>query len=112
MKKLVFVIVMVMSALIVNAQNNKTPSATDSKSPSASTATTIKAADLPKTVTDNISKDYPGWTIKEATSVTGKNGLNYQVAVMKGNESETLLYDNTGKFLRKISPKAGMKEKK
>lgn len=106
MKKLFFVLVMVMSVLMLNAQDNKTPGATESKSPSSSTATTIRAADLPKTITDNISKEYPGWTIKEASSVTGKSGLNYQVAIMKGDDHETLLYDNNGKFLRKVASKA------
>lgn len=103
MKKLMFVLVLVLGALVVNAQNNKTPGATDTKTPAASSATTVKVADLPKAITDNIAKDYPGYTVREASSMTGKNGLNYKVSIMKGSETETLLYDNTGKFLKKVS---------
>lgn len=103
-----------MSAAVMSAQvvppspTPSSPSSNDtySKSPSSSTATKIQAADLPKAITDNINKDYPGYTIKEATSVSGKNGLNYQVEVMKGATTETLLYNKDGKFLRKVSPKA------
>ena len=47
MKKLLFVMVLVMGALVVNAQ--KTP---------------VKVADLQKSITDNIAKDYVGFTIK------------------------------------------------
>lgn len=118
MKKVIFIMAMVMSAAVMSAQvvppspsPSTTPSSNDtySKSPASSTAKTIQAADLPKAITDNINKDYPGYTIKEATSVSGKDGLNYQVEVMKGSTTETLLYNKDGKFLRKVTPKTGMK---
>lgn len=109
MKKLVFFLVLVMSVMAVRAQDNKTPGASDSKSTATSpAATTVKVADLPKAITDNIAKDYPGYTVKEASSVTGKNGLNYQVVIMKGTENEALLYDKDGTFLKKLSGKSGM----
>jgi hypothetical protein len=116
MKKVIFIIALMMSVVIVKAQvvpPSTTPGAGDTssynKAPSASTATNIQAVDLPKAVTDKINKDYPGYTIKEATSVSAKSGLEYQVEVMKGAATETLLYDKDGKFLRKVAPKTGMK---
>ena len=90
MKKLLFVMVLVMGALVVNAQ--KTP---------------VKVADLQKSITDNIAKDYVGFTIKDATKVVENNVVTYDVVVVKGTTQETLCYDNTGKFLKKMGAKVG-----
>ena len=90
MKKLLFVMVLVMGALVVNAQ--KTP---------------VKVADLQKSITDNIAKDYVGFTIKEATQVVENNVVTFDVVVVKGTTQETLCYDNTGKFLKKMGTKEG-----
>ncbi len=102
-----------MSAMIVNAQvtpsDRTSPSSADTSSFSRpSTGVSVSAADLPTAIRDNVSKDYPGFTIKDASSVTGKSGLNYQVNVVKGTDSETLLYDNSGKFLKKWASKSDM----
>jgi hypothetical protein len=90
MKKLFFVMVLVMGAMVVNAQ--KTP---------------VKVADLQKSITDNIAKDYIGFTIKEASKVIENNVITYDVVVVKGTTQETLCYDNTGKFLKKMGAKVG-----
>jgi hypothetical protein len=90
MKKLFFVMVLIMGALVVNAQ--KTP---------------VKVADLQKAITDNITKDYVGFTIKEATKVVEKNVTTFDVVVVKGTTQETLCYDSNGKFLKKMEAKAG-----
>lgn len=115
MKKLMLILVMVMSVLVINAQT-KTPAEKDSKAPvakkapvtetKAPVASTFKVSDLPKTVTDNIAKDYAGYTIKDASSITGKNGLEYKVAITKGTETENLLFDKDGKFVKKLEAKA------
>jgi hypothetical protein len=83
--------VMIMGALVVNAQ--RTP---------------VKVADLQKSITDNITKDYVGFTIKEAIKVIEKNVTTYDVVIVKGNMQETLCYDATGKFLKKMEAKGGM----
>lgn len=88
-----------MSVLVVNAQADTTYKKMDSKQ------TTVKAADLPKTVTDNIAKMYPGYTVKEATTVMENMALNYHVVVSNGTATETLVYDKDGKFLSKLSKK-------
>jgi hypothetical protein len=90
MKKLLFVMVLVMGALVVNAQ--RTP---------------VKIADLQKSIIDNVAKDYVGFTIKEATKVVENNVTSFEVVVVKGTTQETLCYDNTGKFLKKLAVKAG-----
>jgi hypothetical protein len=98
-KKLLFVLVFIMAVLVVNAQVTKT---TVTKEKSA--RTTIKVADLQKAITDNIAKDYVGYTIKEATCVTTNNALLYEVVIVEGTNTETLVYDKDGKFVKKLPP--------
>jgi hypothetical protein len=97
MKKVLFILVLMMSVLAVNAQTSKT-AGTKTKS----THAVVQVADLPKAITDNIAKDYAGFTIKSASSVTANNALTYHVAVAKGTTSETLVYDNNGVFVKKL----------
>jgi hypothetical protein len=91
MKKLLIMMVLVMGAYAVNAQ--RTP---------------IKVADLPKAITDNVAKDYVGFTIKEATKEVENNVVKYDVVITKGTMQETLSYDAAGKFLKKMEAKSGM----
>lgn len=104
MKKVLFVMVLMMSVLVVSAQTTKTTT-TNAKS----TKTTVKVADLQKNITDNIAKDYPGYTIKEATSVTANNSVTYDVVVMKGSMTETLVYDKDGMFVKKLAHSSSAK---
>ena len=76
-----------MAVLVANAQITKVQ---------------VKASDLPKATTDNIAKNYAGYTIKEATKVTENKVVTYNVMIHKGTEMETLVYDKDGKFLRKM----------
>ena len=82
---------LILAVLVANAQITKVQ---------------VKAADLPKAVTDNIAKNYAGFTIKEATKVTENKVVTYDVMINKGTMSETLVYDKDGKFLRKMPPPA------
>lgn len=90
MKKLLFVMVLIMGALVVNAQ--RTP---------------VKVADLQKSIIDNVAKDFPGFMIKDATKVVENNVVTYDVVIAKGTTQETLSYDSAGKFLKKLGAKAG-----
>lgn len=91
MKKLLFAMVLFMGAMVVNAQS-----------------TPVKVADLQKSITDNIAKDYSGFTIKDASKVVTNNVVRYDVVITKGTMQETLCYDNDGKFLKKMEAKSGM----
>jgi hypothetical protein len=95
MKKLLIFMVLVLGTLVVNAQRSS-----------------VKAADLQKSITDNISKDYVGFTIKEASKVVENNMTCYEVVIAKGTTQETLCYDKDGKFMKKLTVKAGSVEKK
>jgi hypothetical protein len=91
MKKLSFIIALMMVVLALNAQITKVP---------------VKVADLPKAIAENVVKHYTGFTITEATKVTENNVVTYDVKITKGTTSETLVYDKDGKFLRKMPPPA------
>ena len=83
-----------MGALVVNAQ--RTP---------------VNVADLQKAITDNITKDYVGFTVKDATQVVENNVVTFEVVITKGTTQGTLLYDKDGKFLKKVTEKAGTVKK-
>src|SRR5664280_2749967 len=78
MKKVLIVLVLFMAVLAVNAQATKT---TDTKDKGVRTP--VMVADLLKPITDNIAKDYVGYTVKEAESVTKNNVVSYHVVVVK-----------------------------
>ena len=99
MKKVLFVLVLMMAVVAVNAQTTKT-TVTNAKS----TRTTIKVAELQKNITDNIAKDYAGFTIKEASSITSNSSVTYDVVITKGTLTETLVYDKDGMFVKKLPP--------
>ena len=99
MKKVLFVLVLMMAAIVVNAQ------AKSATTQAQSTRASVKVADLPKAVPDNVAKDYAGFTIKEAVGVTANNTLTYEVVIVKGTTSETLVYDKDGKFIKKMTQK-------
>jgi hypothetical protein len=94
MKKLLAIMVLVMTAALVNAQ--RTP---------------VKVTDLNKAITENIAKDFAGFTIKEATKVSTNNVTSYEVLVAKGSAQETLLYDKDGKYVKKVVKQEGTVEK-
>jgi hypothetical protein len=93
MKKVLFVLVFMMAALVVNAQTKAT---TTQAKP---TVTVVKIADLPKAITDNVAKDYTGFIIKDATCTNTNNVVTYEVVIGKGTSKETLVYDKDGKFI-------------
>lgn len=97
MKRVLFVLVLIMAALVINAQT-KAPTAQ-----AKPTVTVVKLADLPKAITDNVTKDYAGFTIKDATCTNENNVIIYNVVILKGTTSETLVYDKDGKFIKKVA---------
>ena len=99
MKKVLIVIVLFMAVLAINAQATKT---TGTKEKGVRTA--VMVADLQKPITDAIAKDYVGYTIKEATSVTANNIVTFEVVVVKGTATEVLVYDKEGIFVKKLPP--------
>jgi hypothetical protein len=104
MKKLVFVLVLFMAVLAVNAQVTKSPDTNPPVTTVAAVRAPVMVADLLKPITDNVAKDFAGYTIKEATSVTENSIVTFEVIVVKGTASETLVYDKDGIFVKKLLP--------
>ncbi len=101
--------VIFMAALVVNAQQDtcktttKAKSSTTTMAPEKAIRTVVKVSDLQKAITDNVAKDYVGFTIKEATSVSLESVVTYEVVIVKGTASETLVYDKDGNFVQKLA---------
>src|SRR5512140_2369498 len=100
MKKALSVLVLFLAVLVVSAQTTTTT--TNAKASKVS----VKVTELQKSITDNVAKDYPGFTIKEAFSVTKGTDVTYEVVIVKGTVVETLVYDKEGKFVKKLAPPA------
>jgi hypothetical protein len=98
MKKALSVLVLFLAVLVVSAQTTTTT--TNAKSSKVS----VKVTELQKSITDNVAKDFPGFTIKEAFSVTKGTVVTYEVVITKGTVTETLVYDKEGKFVKKLAP--------
>jgi hypothetical protein len=90
MKRITLILTFMLAVLTLNAQI---------------TRVAVKPADLPKTITDNVTKAYAGYTVKGATKITENKVVTFDVIITKGTASETLVYDKDGKFLRKVAPK-------
>ncbi len=103
MKKVLIILVFMMTALAVNAQAKAT---TTHAKPAAMV---VKIADLPKPITDNIAKDFAGFNIKDATCTSANNVVTYEVNVVKGMDKETLSYDKDGKLIKKVAHMGTMK---
>jgi hypothetical protein len=104
MKKALFILTLFVGALVVNARpyaSNLISTMTIVSTQQAE-KTPVKPADLPKPITDNIAKDYAGYSIKEASSVKMNDTMTYEVVLSKGTESFTLVYDKDGNFLKKM----------
>lgn len=74
--------------------------------------TPVKAGDLPKPVSEYLTKSFPGFTVKEAIKEVTNNVTTYEVTAVKGTTQETMIFDNAGKFLKKVTAKEGTVEKK
>ncbi len=99
MKKVLIALVLIMAVLVVNAQATKTPVVKEKP-----VRAVVLVGDLQKTITDNIAKDYVGYTIKEAASLTANSIVTFEVVIIKGTATETLVYDKNGVFIKKLPP--------
>ncbi|MGD0753616.1 MAG: hypothetical protein ABR927_01035 [Bacteroidales bacterium] len=133
MKKVLFILVLMMAALVVNAQTKVNSQSTQplkkgdrvaqtgqptvgrriqliglgtfivkkrayvptspAMSLPAGDRTALTAAEVPKPIADNIAKDYVGYTIKDATKVVKDKVLSYEVNIIKGATTETIVYE-------------------
>lgn len=67
------------------------------------TESEIALALLPKTVSEYVSKNYPGHKITEASKITetGTGKVYYEAEITKGKDETDLVFDENGTFLQK-----------
>lgn len=68
----------------------------------ATTKTSIRVTDLSKLITDDIAKNYPDYTIKEAFRVDTNGIISFEIIIQNPSDKWTLSYDNNGKFVKKV----------
>jgi hypothetical protein len=78
---------------------------------SAKSKIPVKVTDLQKNITSKITKDYAGYTIKNAYKVNENKVITYDVNVVKGNQTLCLAFDKNGNFLKVIEPKKNTNQK-
>ncbi len=66
------------------------------------TETEMKVSELPKTVTDYITKNYGDYKTSEAAKIVDAAGkVSYEAEVKKGKEEMDLIFDANGAFVKK-----------
>jgi hypothetical protein len=93
MKKLLFVIALVAGISAANAQNR----------------TSLKVADLPKAISENIAAEHKGYTVQDAYKVDTKGIISYEVLAKSAASRVILVYDKDGKYM-KMEPQANAGE--
>ncbi|NTW33381.1 MAG: hypothetical protein HGB12_12290 [Bacteroidetes bacterium] len=95
MKRIVLLIIIATTFTLANAQNAKLVTTAKQNQ-----KTSIKIAELQKTITDNITNEFSNCKILEAYKL-GDGAVVYQVVVEKDAKKVYLYYDKDGKFLSK-----------
>ena len=65
------------------------------------TKSEVRASELPKPISDYISKNLSGFSIDKAFKVVDKGVQTYSVLVKKGEIKQNLTFDKEGTFLKK-----------
>jgi len=115
MRTLMIILALTIGTMMgANAQNQTTPKtqakpqtttqpATQSHPMSASaeqSRTMVKVADLPRTIQNNLSSQFKGWTASKAERLDTKGIITYEVTARNGSNEMNLIYDKDGKYLR------------
>ena len=64
--------------------------------------TPIRIAELKTPITELIIKDYAGFIINQATRIVIKNIITYEIIIVQGTTTDTLIFDENFNFVRKI----------
>jgi hypothetical protein len=95
MKKTLLLLLLLMTALAVNSQTNLVISDKYDRTP-------IQIAELKATITDYITRHYAGFIINQATRVVKNNIITYEIIILQGVTTDTLIYDQNYNLAREI----------
>jgi YD repeat-containing protein len=87
MKKIMFLFIAVVLSTMMFAQDKK--------------MTEIKTAQLPKSVTDFISKNFPGGTVTRAGKIEEKSDVSYVAVIENKGTKHAYQFDKDGKLIGK-----------
>jgi hypothetical protein len=67
----------------------------------------IARHELPRAAQDILAQEYAGFKVEETTKITTRGVVSYEAEVEKGEQSFELIFDTTGKLLKKEAQKEG-----
>jgi hypothetical protein len=109
MKKIIFILVLFVAAIKTNGQSTVLIKDKFDRTP-------IEISDLQNHITAHITRDYAGFIINQATRVVKNNVISYEIIIVQGTTTDTLVYDQNYSFVRAIvhtdSIKPAQKKKK
>ena len=96
MKRTLSLLLLLMTVLVVNSQTNIVVMDKSDRTP-------IQIAELKTPITELIIKDYAGFIINQATRIVTKNIITYEIVIVQGTTTDTLIFDQNYFFVRKIA---------
>jgi hypothetical protein len=96
MKKSLLILLLSVSALVGKSQTNIVIKDKWDRTP-------IQIAELKKPITELIIKDYAGFIINQATRVVIHNIITYEIIIVQGTTTDTLIFDQNYSFVRAIA---------
>jgi hypothetical protein len=95
MKKTLLLLFLLMTALVVNSQTNIVIADKYDRTP-------ILIAELKAPITDFITRHYTGFIINRATRVVKNNIITFEIIIVQGTITDTLIYDQNYNITREI----------
>ena len=72
--------------------------------------TEIKQSELPQGIKTSLAKDFAGYKIGEVEKAEANGATNYEMEAKKDKVKYELVFDNSGKLIKKEEKKAGEEE--
>jgi hypothetical protein len=95
MKKTLLLLLLLMTAHVVNSQTNIIIADKYDRTP-------ILIAELKAPITDFITRHYAGFIINQATQVVKNNIITFEIIIVQGTTTDTLIYDQNYNIAREI----------
>ena len=95
MKKTLLLLLLLITALVVKSQSNIVITDNFDRTP-------ILFAELKAPITDFITRHYVGFIINQATRVVKNNVITYEIIIVQGTTTDTLIYDRGYNIIREI----------
>ena len=103
MKKTLLFLLLLTTALVVNSQ-------TSIVLPDQHDRTPINIDNLKAPITDFIIKHYAGFIINQAVRVVKNNIITYEIIIVQGTTTDTLIYDRGYNIVREIVQNDSIKQ--